>query len=116
MAGNATGGMKAAKTNKARYGEDFYRKAGRKGGMSGRGGGFRANPDLARIAGAKGGKISKRGPGSVTKIKIEPLRDKILEMLRGGNSISEVSRELDLPDGPLRKWVKRNGEEARWGK
>lgn len=32
IAGNALGGKKAAKTNKERYGEDFYKIAGRKGG------------------------------------------------------------------------------------
>lgn len=31
MAGNITGGKKAAATNKAKYGEDWYRKIGQKG-------------------------------------------------------------------------------------
>ena len=35
---------------------------GRKGGKNGHTGGFAANPALARIAGAKGGRISHRGP------------------------------------------------------
>ena len=61
MAGTRAGGKKAAKTNKARYGENFYRELGRKGGKNGHTGGFAFNPDLARIAGAKGGRISKRG-------------------------------------------------------
>ena len=60
MAGTKAGGMKAAATNKAKFGSDFYAKIGRKGGQNGRTGGFAANPALARIAGAKGGRISRR--------------------------------------------------------
>lgn len=61
MAGTKEGGQKAAATNKAKYGEDFYSKMGQKGGRLGRTGGFFANRELARIAGAKGGRISRRG-------------------------------------------------------
>lgn len=61
MAGTRAGGKKAARTNKAKYGDDFYRELGRKGGKNSHTGGFGANPELARIAGAKGGRISKRG-------------------------------------------------------
>lgn len=60
MAGTESGGKAAAKTNKARYGEDFYQRIGAYGGKKGRTGGFYANRELARLAGAKGGKISKR--------------------------------------------------------
>ena len=60
MAGTKAGGQKAAGTNKQRYGSDFYAKIGAKGGKKGRTGGFYANRDLARIAGAKGGRISRR--------------------------------------------------------
>lgn len=60
MAGTVAGGKAAAKTNKAKYGEDFYKVQGAKGGKVGRTGGFYANRELARIAGAKGGRISRR--------------------------------------------------------
>ena len=62
MSGTKVGGAKAAATNKAKYGEDFYRNIGRKGGANGHTGGFASNHELARIAGAKGGAISRRGP------------------------------------------------------
>lgn len=62
MAGTKAGGIKAAETNKARQGRDFYAHIGAIGGRNGHTGGFAANPELAKIAGAKGGKISKRGP------------------------------------------------------
>ena len=61
MAGTKAGGFKAKITNLERHGEDFYRNIGREGGKAGRTGGFYANRELARTAGAKGGKISKRG-------------------------------------------------------
>lgn len=60
MAGTKEGGKKAAQTNKERHGKDFYAKIGAKGGKLGRTGGFAANRELARIAGAKGGRISRR--------------------------------------------------------
>lgn len=59
MAGTKEGGVKAAQKNLQRD-PDFYAKIGRKGGQNGRTGGFAANPELARIAGAKGGTISRR--------------------------------------------------------
>lgn len=61
MAGTKSGGIKARNTNYERHGEDFYRSIGRRGGKNGHTGGFAANHELAKIAGAKGGKISKRG-------------------------------------------------------
>jgi general stress protein YciG len=66
MAGTREGGIKAAATNKQRYGdglngtESFYTKIGRKGGMISRGGGFAVNRELAQSAGRKGGKASRR--------------------------------------------------------
>ena len=62
MPGTREGGAKAAATNIKKYGPDFYSRIGRKGGSNGHTGGFAANPELAREAGRKGGKISKRGP------------------------------------------------------
>lgn len=61
MTGTKAGGLKAAAKNLERD-PDFYKKIGRKGGSNGHTGGFAANPELARIAGSKGGKKSRRGP------------------------------------------------------
>lgn len=60
MAGTRAGGKAAAETNKRKHGADFYARIGAKGGKKGRTGGFAANRELARIAGAKGGRISRR--------------------------------------------------------
>jgi hypothetical protein len=62
VAGTHLGGKSAAKTSMEKYGKDFYRRIGALGGRKGRTGGFFANRELARIAGAKGGRISRRKP------------------------------------------------------
>lgn len=56
-----TGGKKAAAKNLARD-PDFYSRIGTKGGKNGHTGGFAANRELARTAGKKGRRISRRGP------------------------------------------------------
>lgn len=60
MAGTKEGGKAAAITNKEKYGNDFYSRIGALGGKKGKTGGFYANRELARIAGKKGGQISRR--------------------------------------------------------
>lgn len=60
MAGTKAGGIKAAETN-LRRDPNFYARIGSIGGKNGHTGGFAANPELAREAGRKGGRISKRG-------------------------------------------------------
>jgi general stress protein YciG len=60
MAGTKLGGKAAAETNKKKHGADFYARIGAMGGKRGRTGGFFANRDLAREAGRKGGRISRR--------------------------------------------------------
>lgn len=61
MAGTRTGGIKARDKNTANDPE-FYRRIGAIGGRNGHTGGFAANRKLARIAGAKGGRMSRRRP------------------------------------------------------
>lgn len=60
MAGTVEGGILAAQKNKARHGKDFYARIGAKGGKKGHTGGFAADKELARKAGALGGSISRR--------------------------------------------------------
>ena len=71
MAGTKAGGKKAAATNKAKYGADFYREMGRIGGRNGHTGGFASEAvgkdgltgrQRASMVGTIGGKKSKRGP------------------------------------------------------
>ena len=85
MSGTKAGGAKAAATNKRLHGEDFYKRIGKKGGQNGRGagykGGFASSHELAREAGAKGGKISKRGPAK-----------------KDGNDKSETTETTETPE------------------
>ena len=62
MAGTREGGEKAAATNKAKHGSDFYVMLGRKGGSAKHKTPrvFKAHTELARNAGAIGGKRSSR--------------------------------------------------------
>jgi hypothetical protein len=71
MAGSIEGGRKAALTNKLKHGPDFYKRIGHLGGTSGKhNGGFASSKrgkdgltgsERAKIAGAKGGRKSRRG-------------------------------------------------------
>ncbi|HVS58989.1 MAG TPA: hypothetical protein VHD60_04650 [Candidatus Saccharimonadales bacterium] len=69
MAGTQAGGKAAAAKNKAKYGGDFYARIGSMGGKLGRTGGFASDKvgadgltgrQRAAIAGAAGGRISRR--------------------------------------------------------
>jgi uncharacterized protein len=63
MAGTARGGRMAAATNKKRYGKDFYKKIGAKGGHNGTTGGFAAGDEGRKRAsyyGSIGGSVSRR--------------------------------------------------------
>lgn len=59
MAGTREGGLKAAKTLKAKQGKDFYARIGRKGGQAEVTKGFGTNKELASIAGRKGGRVRR---------------------------------------------------------
>lgn len=61
MSGTKQGGLKASRTNRERYGDDWYKTIGSKGGKAKVPKGFALNRERAKLAGAKGGKISKRG-------------------------------------------------------
>lgn len=72
MAGTLQGGKSAAKTNQAKYDEVYKQKygmtyyqyigsiGGRKGAADGTIKGFALHPELAKIVGQKGGRISRR--------------------------------------------------------
>lgn len=76
------------------------------GGQHGKTGGFYGHPERARIAGAKGGRISRRGPGSVVATKIIPQAKKIEDLYYKGYSIPKIAELLDLPYGSLLRWAK----------
>lgn len=70
MSGNKIGGIRAAKTNKAKYGDNFYREIGAKGGRNSSTGGFASDivgkdgltgRERAAILAKKSGRMGKRG-------------------------------------------------------
>lgn len=100
MSGTKAGGLKAAATNRQLHGPDFYRTIGRKGGQSGHTGGFAANPALARIAGAKGGRTSVRGVG-IERIKNGTCNIEVLANLRNCvNNLPKMAKVMfpELPN------------------
>lgn len=97
MPGTIAGGKKAAMTNRAEYGEDFYRRIGAMGGANGKTGGFAANPELARIAGAKGGRRSRR-----TYIELsDEVVDAFIETWNRSDNQTEVGKKLSMSPGQL---------------
>lgn len=73
MAGTKAGGIKARETNLKLHGIDFYKRIGSMGGKAGdpTKKGFASNIERAKKAGAKGGKISKRGPAKKHKAEAD---------------------------------------------
>ena len=61
MTGTRLGGLKACLKNIERE-PNFYQRIGHLGGSVSCKKGFALNPELAKIAGAKGGRNGKRGP------------------------------------------------------
>lgn len=59
MAGTKEGAKTTAATNKEKYGSDYYKRIGAMGGRKKVPKGFSMRRDVARIAGAKGGRISR---------------------------------------------------------
>lgn len=82
MAGTKEGGKKTAVTIKKKYGDDYYRNIGAKGGRNGHTGGFASNPELARVAGRKGGLAPRR---------------KRIEMNENGGTIRKDGEKLGTP-------------------
>lgn len=118
MSGTKAGGLKASATNKEKYGDSFYQEIGRKGGRRGHTGGFASDPKLARIAGAKGGKMSKRGKKGYANTILNPNISKIQKMHDEGMSMASIAEKLGVPINTLRKWANTNvdGYGEEWTK
>lgn len=79
------------------------------GGRKSHGGGFSQNPALARIAGAKGGRTSRRG-ASVQGL-IEEHKDDILSAYRAGASVPQIAKNVGVSYTTLLKWFHKNVSE-----
>lgn len=107
MSGNRDGGLKAAKTNKERYGKDYYSEMGRKGGMNGHTGGFASNPELARRAGAKGGSYSRRGESLQKKLD-EVFDEYIRNQIDEGRSLHYIAKKIGVSDYTVKRFALRH--------
>lgn len=108
MSGTREGGLKAAKTNKKKYGKNFYKLNGAKGGQNGHTGGFASNPALARVAGAKGGRNSRRCAPIVSTDEFKDKIPVIEAMYKDGESMAEISRKTKIPYGVIVQWVRKH--------
>lgn len=104
MSGTKEGGLKASRTNREKHGEDFYARIGKNGGKKGHKGGFAANPELARKAGAIGGRKSKRA-GSVQDL-LGKEHDTIVWMIDNGESIHGIANKFGCSDYAVKMYVK----------
>ena len=91
MSGTREGGIRAAITNRMRHGQDFYARIGKNGGSNSDNGGFGSDKrgkdgltgrERARIAGALGGRISRRRKATVVidnsaSVRTRPISEKI---------------------------------------
>lgn len=97
------------KTMIEKYGQDgvsvMMAKAGKQGGINGHTGGFAANPALARVAGAKGGTISKRGKSILPLYKKK--HNEIARLHFKGESVREIARILDIPVSSLYRYIRQ---------
>lgn len=108
MSGTRAGGLKAARTNMAKYGEDFYKRNGRTGGMNGHSGGFASNRALARTAGQKGGRASRRGEDIQDKLE-SVFKEYIHEQLLQRNSIHAIAVRIGVSDGTIKRFAQKYG-------
>ena len=97
-----------------RYGSPSKKMAevGRIGGQNGRGpdyrGGFAANIEIARLAGMKGGKISRRKSKFDKELRASlPVIKKFLVEKELGRSVKELSRELNIPYVTLAHYIRK---------
>ena len=102
MVGTKAGGLKASATCRAKYGEDFYKINGAKGGRNGHTGGFASSHELAVEAGRKGGMKSRCGkPTSYEDLK------KIINLHLAGETIADIAKATGKDYNTVKRLVRR---------
>lgn len=97
------------KTMQERYGDITAKmqEMGRKGGKNGKGpdykGGFGGDRELAKRAGQKGGRISRRG-GKYTAI-LDENKEFIRESVKNKATIQSIADELGIPHRSVRWYI-----------
>lgn len=108
MVGTLEGGRKARDTNYKNHGKDFYKRIGAKGGRNGHTGGFAADPERAKWAGAKGGSKSRRGNSNLGySARVRENLGVIYSLVDSGWSLVEVAQFLKVPYGSLQAVLRR---------
>lgn len=122
MSGTREGGIKTAKTNYKRHGKDFYKKIGQKGGSHSTPGGFGTEkvgrdgltgPERSKMAGAKGGRRSRRGKDPRINEIWEKNKAKVYAWRDMGVGIIKISKRLGISPGAVKS---RLNEENKNGK
>lgn len=109
MAGTKEGGLKAAKTNREKYGDSYYANIGRKGGIRGHTGGFASSHELAVRAGRLGGLKSRRS-GSPLQKKLEEVFSEFIKCeLAKGSSVSEIARRIGTSYSTIKRFIDKKG-------
>jgi hypothetical protein len=86
MAGTKSGGIKARDSNKKRWGEDYYKRIGKSGGaVKGVKKGFALDPGKAVLAGAVGGRISRRNGLHTTPVDKKAYKKAVKKLNRARN-------------------------------
>ena len=126
MSGTREGGLKAAKTNKARNGEDFYKRIGQKGGQHSTPGGFGTNKigkdgltgiQRSKVAGAKGGRTSRRGLSDRVNKIWEDNKAKVYAWQDMGIGQVKIAKMLGISVAALRNRLNlENKKEDKNGK
>lgn len=109
MSGTKAGGLKAAATNIEKYGDDFYKRIGQKGGSNGHTGGFASNPALAKIAGRKGGSISRRGPVEKSAKVFRTYGADIIRDYKNGLSLVYIADHYGVSKYMINKFLAEHG-------
>ena len=97
------------KTMQERYGDITAKmqEMGRKGGKNGKGpdykGGFGGDRELAKRAGQKGGRISRRG-GKYTTI-LDENKEFIIESVKKHATIQSIADDLGIPHRSVRWYI-----------
>lgn len=105
MAGTKEGGIKARKAIMERYGENYYRDLGHKGGTTSKGAlrGFATNPSLASQAGKRGGYSSKR----TSVLQSRENMEKVKNYAEQGFSTQEIADLMDMCPSTIRYYLRR---------
>ena len=107
--------LKWRKTMQQKYGgaagvHKMMSRIGARGGRNGHTGGFAANPALAKLAGKKGGRMSKRGAKNETWGKLQSMHSELVKWVEEGKPCIQIAKATGIPVSAVYKYIR---EEIR---